>query len=284
MTCDVDPGWVSLSIQRHIGGKTLKALLAHFGSVQAILQADAAALRRVRGVGPRIAASITHIDPNAIERALADWLARDVRVIPSPCQDFPAPLKQLDDPPPTLFVRGGWSQRWWDSAVAIVGTRQPSPQARTQAMQIGAELAGQGYTVVSGLALGVDSAAHAGALATGRTVAVLGNGVLNPYPAENRPLAATIMHQGALICECAPDAEANAPRLVSRNRIISGLVGALIVIETAVDGGAMYAARAALSLGRPVYAVDRPASGNRALIADGAIPLAPDATHIVLSS
>lgn len=278
----VDAAWVALSLQRHIGGKTLRALLAEFGSTDAILAADETALMRVRGVGPRIAAAIRAIDLSAVQRALRSWEHAGVQVISRFDETYPMMLNALDDEPPSLFVRGCGDAALFERSVAVVGTRQPSDEGRAIALSLGAWLAGNGWTVISGLAEGIDTAAHTGALSLqdGRTVAVLGSGVLNIYPPANRTLAGRIMQCGALLCECDPYATPNAPRLVSRNRIIAGLSRALIVVETSREGGAMYAVRAALQMGRPVYVVDLRASGNRDLIDTGAAAISPDLANL----
>ena len=156
--------------------------------------------------------------------------------------------------------------------MAIVGTREPSKEARYITLQLAMQLARADRAVVSGLALGIDTAAHAGALsANGVTVAVLGSGICNIYPEANRPLAQRIRAKGALLSETHPRWSANAQRLVSRNRIISGLSRAVIVVESDADGGAMYSARFAGEQGRPVYTFDLPAGGtHQRLIAEGA--------------
>ena len=181
------------------------------------------------------------------------------------------------DRPPALIARGCLGPDLWQRAVGIVGTRNPSSEARYLTLQLAMQLARAGYTVVSGLALGVDTAAHAGALsADGKTVAVLGSGVLNVYPKENTELAQRIRAAGAILSELHPRCGANAQRLVSRNRIISGLSKAVIVVESNADGGAMYTARFAHEQGRPVYTCDLPADGNQQLIKDGAYLLRRD--------
>jgi DNA processing protein len=146
------------------------------------------------------------------------------------------------------------------------------------AQRWGAELAERGWCVVSGLAHGIDTAAHYGALAVpnGQTVAVLGGGVLNIYPSENRPLAEAVLRRGALLSETHPHMSPSPSALVARNRLISGLSDILIVVETSIDGGAMHAARRAFDQRRAVYTLDSTASGNRALLAEGALPLTPN--------
>jgi DNA processing protein len=138
-------------------------------------------------------------------------------------------------------------------------------------------MAARGWTIVSGLAAGIDSAAHWGALrAGGRTLAVLGCGARAVYPPQNAGLAAQVIQQGALLSEVRPDAPPSSPALVARNRLISGLSRAVIVVEAGGTSGSLRTARFAHAQGRRVYAVEYAEAGNRQLIADGARPLAPD--------
>lgn len=273
-----DTAWIALSLVERVGGKTLRALLRRFhDDPRAVLDADADDLQTVPGIGPRIARSIKMIDLDRIEQAIPRWQSAGVRLITLPERGYPTRLRQLDDAPPTLFVRGCW-QPFYDRSVAIVGTRGPSPEAEHIARRLASELAERGYVVISGLALGVDAAAHIGALSvpTGCTMAVLGNGVLNLYPPGNAALAQAILARGALVSELHPYAGPSAPHLVARNRIISGLSDQVIVVQTEIDGGAMHAARFALAQGRQLYVIDSDASGNRALLDASALPLRPD--------
>jgi DNA processing protein len=274
----VDAAWVALSLVDRVGGKTLRALLSHFNhNPAAVLAASAEELQTVPGIGPKIAESIRAINLAEVEQAIPAWERGGVRIITLQAREYPARLRALDDAPPTLFVRGNWRPHL-EKGVAVVGTRSPSPEARRIAEELGAELVSRGYAVVSGLAVGIDAAAHLGALAVpdAYPVAVLGSGVLNVYPPSNAQLAAALLHYGAMVSELHPFAGVGASGLVARNRITSGLSDAVIIVETAVDGGAMHAARFARAQGRTVYAVDNQAGGNRALIEGGAIPLRPD--------
>lgn len=275
--------WIALSITDHIGIKTLRALEARFGSLHAALLAETGALLAVPGVGPATVRSIRAVDLAKTERALAAWRSAGVRIFTQMSDDsaYPVCLRLLDDAPPTLFARSAWELIGCDG-VAVVGTRTPSAQARAAARLLGFELARRGLAVISGLARGVDTEAHLGAVSApgGRTVAVLGGGVQRVYPAENAALAQLIVRSGALVSESAPDAAPSVQRLVARNRIISGLSRAVIVVETAADGGAMHAARFARDQGRPVYTLDSDASGNRALLETGALPLALDLQNL----
>ena len=271
----VDVHWLALSLLPKVGKKTLSALIETFGDAEAVLQADTKALLQVRGVGQKTAEAIRAVDLTLIRNELDQWQAKGVQVYPAYAADYPPALQSLDDAPPTLFVRGTLQPQ--AKAAAIVGTRSPSDEARKIAFELGQCLAEQGWTIVSGLAHGIDTAAHEGALsvADGRTVAVLGGGVLNVYPAENETLANRIVKQGALVGENHPDATPNTARLVSRNRIISGLCQHVIVVETEIDGGAMYAARFATTQGRTVHAVGLPVSGNLELLKNHARYIRP---------
>lgn len=273
----VDPAWVALSLVDHLGGKKLRALVAYFnGDLGAALASSESELRRVPGIGPKIAAGIRAVDLAEVEQALPRWNASGVRIITFQDSSYPPQLRAIDDAPATLFVRGDW--RPPPRAVAIVGTRRPSAQSIDVAQRLGYELTRRGNAIISGLALGIDAAAHLGALSspTGYTIAALGSGVLNIYPPENRALANAITMRGALVCEVHPSAEARTPALVARNRLISGLSDALIIVETSAEGGAMHAARRAFEQGRRVYAFDNTATGNRALIDMGAALLHKD--------
>lgn len=281
----MDPAWVALSLTKHLGGKTLRALLQHFDhNLPAILAADVAALRQVPGVGPKIAQAIREIDVDTTARAIERWQEEGVRILTWDDAAYPRSLRGLEDAPPTLFVVGRLPDFRRRMAYAVVGTRQPTPQSCQITERISAELADRGHIVVSGLAAGIDTIAHMGALAvpTGSTVAVLGGGILNVYPPSNRELAQAINGRGALICEVSPDAEVGAPGLVARNRLITGLCEGLIVVETGVGGGAMHAARFAKIQNKRIYAVDNAASGNRQLIADGAAIISPEMEYLDL--
>jgi DNA processing protein len=272
----VDPAWVALSLVEHIGAKKLRALSAFFnGDLTAALRSDPATLRQIPGIGPKIAASILAVDLSAVNAAIPRWQAQGITLLTLDNPAYPAALRSLDDAPPTLFTLGTWREA---RAAAVVGTRSPSPPAVDAARQLGFELAGRGYHVISGLALGIDAAAHLGALAQpgGMTSAVLGSGILNIYPSNNRQLAQAIVQRGALLSEIHPAAKPKPSTLVARNRIISGLCEALIVVETGVDGGAMHAAQRAIDQGRRVYTLESDASGNRALIEAGAGIITPD--------
>lgn len=271
-----DSAWVALSLLEHVGGVRLRALVEHFGSAHAVLGASTTELKRVPGIGEKIAAAIFAVDLAAVEGAIARWEREHIRLIPLHDPAYPVRLAQIADPPPTLFVRGHWdAQVISGNAVAIIGTRSPSRAGVAAAQRIAAEYAGAGWVVVSGLARGIDTAAHRNALAVANapTLAVLGGGVRGSsvYPPEHRGLAEDIARGGgALVSEQPPHAESKPSHLVARNRIITGLCSRVIVIETTVEGGAMHAARRAQEQGRELWTLDLPISGNQQLISEGA--------------
>lgn len=278
----LDLAWLGLSLLPHVGHKTIQKLRRHFSSNAAILQASIPELMQVSGIGQKIATSIHRINLDHVAQQVTAWQAQGVVILPQSDARYPSALRDIPDPPMTLFGRGAIQPHAWQQAVAIVGTRQPSTEAQVAAARLAVFFAHAGWVVVSGLALGVDSAAHIGAVDRANTppLAVLGSGVLHLYPPENRHLAHRIMQQGALLSESAPDAAPTAARLVARNRIISGLCQHVIVIESEQDGGAMYAARAARRQQRQLYTIDWAVSGNQALLRDGAIPVDPHHPHI----
>lgn len=279
-----DPAWVALSLVKHLGGKTFRNLLIHFNhDLHAILHADETELTAVPSIGKKIAQAITHINLDDISRAIDYWDEQGITLLTWDDPQFPANLRALDDAPLTLFVCGDLPR--FDRAAAVVGTRNATEESRQITQQIASSLAEQGYVIVSGLAEGIDTAAHMAALSVpeGVTVAVLGSGLMNLYPPSNRGLAQGIMQRGAFFCEVSPQAGVSAPGLVARNRLITGLCEAVIIVQTETDGGAMHAARFARMQGKRLYTVDLPATGNQALIADGIPVLDPDDIALVQS-
>ena len=215
------------------------------------------------------------------ESAAVDAIAAMTRV----CRDYPAQLAAVPSAPETLYVRGRLVAG--DAlAVAIVGSRRATPYGLEIAERLGGALAARGITVVSGLARGIDSAAHRGALdAGGRTIAVLGSGVDVIYPPENRRLALRIIGAGALISQFAPGTRPLPYHFPERNRVIAGLALAVVVVEAAERSGALITASFAAELGREVLAVPgrvtSPESrGAHRLIQDGAA-LVQDADDVI---
>jgi len=267
---------VRLACVPGVGGVLRRRLLERFGSPAGVFAASPGELADV----PRLGAKLRHLIPEfATSRVAEETLdlcrRRGVEILVEGGSGYPRLLGQIADPPGVLFVRGRIEP--CDAiAVAIVGSRHATAYGRRVAHQLAGGLARAGYTIVSGLARGIDHAAHRGALdAGGRTLAVLGSGVLEIYPPEHADLAAEVVRQGALISEVPPLSSPQAGAFPSRNRIVSGLTLGTIVVEAADRSGALITARLAGEQGREVFAVPGPidsrtARGCHRLIRDGA--------------
>jgi len=211
----------------------------------------------------------------AFAREMERLQTTEIRVTTLGEADYPEALRWIPEPPPVLYIWG--TLRYEDSlAVAVVGSRKPSPYGQMAAQRLSAELAQYGFTAVSGLARGVDSLAHQGALqAGGRTIAVLGSGINVVYPPEHRRLYEAIHEQGAVVSEFPFDTKPDRWNFPRRNRIISGLTLGTLVVEASDQSGSLHTARHALEQGREVFAVpgriDAPSSrGTNNLIKRGA--------------
>lgn len=260
-----------------IGPVTFSQLLARFGSAEAALDAVPMLAARGGGRAPALA------DPRQVAAELArvaDLRARHV-FLGDP--DYPPLLAQLDDAPPALIVRGdmGLTER---PCVAVVGARNASAAACRFARELALRLGERGATVVSGLARGIDTAAHQGSLGTG-TIGVIASGIDVTFPPENRELQERVATEGLLVAEQPPGAEPRARNFPSRNRIIAGLSGGTVVVEAAPKSGSLITARLAAEAGREVMAVpgsplDPRAQGCNLLIREGAI-LVQDADDVI---
>jgi DNA processing protein len=245
----------------------------HFGDPEAVLGADAATLRRLAIPVAGIEA-IRRPDEAALD-ALVAWGQRDgATILTRDDPAYPPLLGQIPDPPGILYVRGD-PAALADPQLAIVGSRNPTPQGAETTRDLARHLAGCGLTITSGLALGIDGAAHRGALEAGRTIAVLGTGLDRVYPAAHRDLARRIAEVGALVSELSPDSPPRAEHFPRRNRIISGLSLGTLVTEAATGSGSLITARLAGEQGREVFAmpgsIHNPlARGCHALIREGA--------------
>jgi DNA processing protein len=259
-----------------VGPRIRQLLLARFGSAKGVLAAAPSDLREVQGVGAKICRAIVDARNGSEVLALVDECRqRSVGLLLPSQEQYPRLLKEIVDPPGILFVRGEILPR--DGlAIAIVGTRHATHYGLTQAQRLAAGLARAGLTVVSGLARGVDAAAHRGALeAGGRTIAVLGSGVLNIYPPEHVALSEEVIAHGAVMSESPPHREPFSGVFPQRNRIISGLSNGVIVVEAPLQSGSLITARLAAEQGRTVFAVpgradSRVSQGCHRLIRDGA--------------
>lgn len=249
---------LALTLVPGVGPGRIRALVAALGSAQAVREASPHTLAQVDGIGRQTALAIAHFDAAGAVAAQLDRAARVGAYLVTWWDDaFPPLLRETFDPPVVLWVRGDLVAE--APAVALVGTRRATEYGRQTAHALAAALAARGVTVVSGLAYGIDAAAHRGALeGGGRTVAVLGSGADRIYPGRHAELARAITEQGAVVSEfplgAAPDA-VNFPR---RNRIVSGMSLGTIVVEAFEAGGALITARLALEQNREVFAVPHP--------------------------
>ena len=267
---------VALNLTGELGVKGVQALLDYFGTTEAIFEAPRSELAKVEGIRKKAIDNIRNVwkDKNPEDEVRkAEKLG--IKIIGYSDDNFPEGLKKLYDPPLVLYVQGEL-KKTDNLAIAVVGARRATFYGKTHSESLAYGLASAGFTVVSGMARGVDENAHKGALmANGRTIAVIGSGLCNFYPPENKTLAEQISSQGAVISEFPLDFPPLAENFPRRNRIISGLSLGVIVVEAALRSGAMITARWATEQGREVFAVpgriDSPMSrGCHRLIKDGA--------------
>jgi DNA processing protein len=247
--------WFALKSIPQVGNVTFRRLLAHFGSPAEVLTATAAELAVVPGISRAVANGIPRVDTRKEAELMCRLLAKSgARLVTLSDAEYPMLLKELTDAPPYLFVRGALQTDLL--AVALVGSRQASPYGLGTATRLAGELSAMGAAVVSGLARGVDTAAHRGALEQGgHTIGVLGCGIDIVYPYENRRLYAEMAERGAIISEFPPGTKPLAENFPRRNRIISGLCRAVVVVEAAEKSGSLITASYALEQGRDVFAV-----------------------------
>jgi DNA processing protein len=268
--------YIVLNMMQGVGPVSVRALALHLGSVAAIFSASAADLQAAPEVGREIINKIceqrTRLDP---VREVARAAELEARIITPVDAEYPRPLIEIYDPPLAMYVQGTLESRD-RHAIAVVGSRHTTHYGLECAERLAQQLAQNGFTVVSGLARGIDTAAHQGALkGQGRTLAILGGALDQFYPPENRALGQAIAHQGAVLSEFLLGREPDRTTFPMRNRIISGLALGVLVVEADLTSGAMITARQALEQGRAVFAVpgriDTPTStGPHALIKGGA--------------
>lgn len=270
--------WVGFNLVKGIGAVRLQALREHFGDLSLAWQAPLDALQAA-GLSHKIAERVIQARASVdLEGFMEQIAAQGIQVLTWEDEAYPSRLKEIDQPPPILYLRGELTTE--DSwAVAVVGTRRVTAYGRQVTEELASYLAQNGVTVVSGLARGVDAISHQAALkAGGRTLAVMGNGVDRIYPPENRALAEQILANGALLSDYAPGTPPEGANFPPRNRIISGLSLAVVVVEAGETSGALITAQFAVDQGREVFAVPgnilAPQSkGTNRLIQDGARPL-----------
>lgn len=271
---DLRPWLVLVRAQAAHGGRTaLLELLARTGSPQALITLDDRSLRAA--LPPATAAAVHAPDAATLDADLA-WMAREsVRLVTWGAPEYPALLAGTDDPPLALFVRGQVGVLA-NLQLAVVGSRNPTPGGRETAHDFAQHLAGSGLSITSGLAAGIDAAAHEGALAAGGvTIAVCGTGLDAVYPSANRTLAHRIVERGALVSEFPPGTAPRKENFPQRNRIIAGLSLGTLVVEAALRSGSLITARLAGEQGREVFAIPGSihnplAKGCHRLIREGA--------------
>lgn len=268
-----------------LGGVKIRFLLQHFGSALAALQTPAEEIKQLQG--------FEKVVPywNSWHKNL-DWrkdldliLEHQTSLIPFTHPQFPKRLLEISDHPAMIYVRGNFKPQD-ERCIAIVGTRNASIYGNEMARAIAKDLASHGFTVVSGLARGVDTAAHNGALERGRTLAVIGSGLANIYPAENTSLANAIAQQGALISEFPMSTAPDRQNFPQRNRIVSGMTLATVLIEAPIKSGAMITMEKAATQKRELFALPGRADhdnfrGNHMLIKRGQATLVENAQDIL---
>ena len=267
--------WIAFNLVKGIGSARMRLLLEYFGDAQTAWEAPPVELEAA-GLSERLIEGVLQArKEGAAERAWESVLSEGITVVTWEDECYTRRLKEIDQPPPVLYLRGEIrdEDQW---SVAIVGTRRATAYGHQAAQELAAALARRGITVVSGLARGIDAIAHQAALkADGRSLAVLGSGVDHIYPPEHRRLADQMCAQGALVTDYPPGTPPDAANFPPRNRIISGLSLAVVVIEAGESSGALITASFASDQGRAVFALPgniyAPQSkGTNRLIREGA--------------
>jgi len=270
--------WIGFNLIKGIGAVRLRGLIQYFGDPEAAWKAAPQELAAA-GLGQSLVERLVQTRERVeLERICEQIRSKGIHILTWDDEDYPARLKEIEQPPPVLFVRGTYTT---DDhfAVAVVGTRRITSYGRQITEDIASYLAGNGMTVISGLARGVDAVAHTAALkAGGRTIAVLGCGVDKIYPPEHRGLAEEMLGRGGLMSDYALGTPPDASNFPPRNRIISGLALAVVVVEAGETSGALITAEFAAEQGREVFAVPgsilaAQSKGTNRLIEHGAHPL-----------
>jgi DNA processing protein len=267
--------WFALKSIPHVGNVTFRRLVEHFGTPGRARSASESELAAVRGISmAAIASLLTHDPRDEAERECAALKRSGVRIVTLLSPDYPGLLRQIPDPPPFLYLKGELSCS--ETAIAIVGSRRASGYGISTTEKMARGLARHGITIVSGMARGVDTAAHRATLAEGgRSIGVLGCGIDLVYPPENRKLFEEMSSKGALVSEFSMGTQPLAENFPRRNRIISGLCRGVLVVEAAEGSGSLITAQCALEQGRDVFAIpgnihSSTSRGANRLIRDGA--------------
>lgn len=247
---------IALNMIEHVGPVRLRRLMDHFGDAPAILKASRAALMQVHGIGEDVAETIATWEMSVdLPSELARIKEFGCEVVTQEDENFPSLLREIYDPPIVLYVKGTLTKQD-GQGIAIVGTRHTSHYGQECARKMAYQLAYVGMTIVSGGARGVDTAAHQGAMsAKGRTVAVLGTGINIVFPAENVELFERIASNGAVITQFPFSRKADRQSFPIRNRIVAGMTLGTLVVEAALNSGALITANFATEYGRQIFAV-----------------------------
>ena len=233
-----------------------RLLLKHFHSAQAILSAPQEKLKEIVGLGDKIITSLkTWNERDDWQRDLDLVHRYNAQLIPYTDPQYPPLLRKIPDAPVLLYAVGSLTEQDFNSTLAIIGTRACSHYGKESAERLSAELAGKGITIISGLALGIDAAAHVGALKSGRTIAVIGSGLAQMYPKENIHLASKIAEKGAVLSEYPMFASPDRQHFPQRNRIVSGMSCGVLLIEAPSKSGSMITINKARSQGKPCFAI-----------------------------
>ena len=270
--------WIGFNLIKGIGAVRMQGLVSYFGDLESAWSASPADLAGA-GLGLKVIERVVQARDNVdLDKVWEKIEKQGIKILTWQDESYPQRLKEIEQPPPVLYIRGEYLP---DDvfAVAIVGTRRVTPYGRQITEELSSFLAANGMTVISGLARGVDAIAHQVTLkAGGRTIGVLGSGVDKIYPPEHRALAEQMMERGAIISDYAPGTPPDASNFPPRNRIISALSLAVVVVEAGETSGALITAEFAAEQGREVFAVPgsilAPQSkGTNKLIQRGALPL-----------
>src|SRR5436853_2318958 len=267
---------IALNMLPTVGPVRLRKLLEVFAEPQRVLAAKRSELRAAEGIGNEVADQIANWESIVNLAAELDRIREfGATVITQESPSYPKPLREIHAPPIVLYVWGELQERD-HHAIGIIGSRRTTHYGSEAAKKLAYQLAYAGLTVISGLARGIDTAAHQGALAAkGRTIAVIGSGLVNLYPPDNRGLAEKIAASGAVVSEYPMERPADRQTFPYRNRIVAGWSRGLLVVEAGLNSGALITANQAVEQGRTVFAVpgqiDRPTSaGTNRLIQQGA--------------
>jgi DNA processing protein len=252
--------FIALHLIDKLGAQRIRLLLQFVEEPQLIFRLKQHELEKIRGIGPKIASEIVGFNEwDEVDRVLEKTHRTGAEIMTYWDDDYPALLREIYDPPLLLWIKGDRSLLYTD-CISIVGTRKAGNYALEMARKFSKELVGHGLTIVSGLAFGVDAAAHRAAVeAGGKTVAVLGSGIDWIYPAEHKELASQIVEtEGAVISEFPLGTAPEAGNFPVRNRIVSGMSLGTLVAASGIDGGSMITARSALDQNREVFVIPHP--------------------------